>query len=168
MRVSSASPAPGTKPQNKAAEGGGSSQEEEKKKNESGKQDGSGGGIQHRLPVYSAQSLLVSVYSDEMIRLAKRIQNRVLELLNIGSGSAKEMTNSDMRPKVESAVEQILREVRHEIPSDVDTNQFRRILLDDLIGLGPLSPLLRDGNISEIMINGPENIFVESKLCNML
>ncbi len=161
-RVSSAFFPPGTKPQNEAV-GGGSSREEEKKKNESEKQDGGRGGIQHRLPVYSAQSLLVSFYSDEMIRLAKRIQNRVLELLNIASGSAKEMTNSDMRPKVESAVEQILREVRHEIPSDVDTNQFRRILLDDLIGLGPLSPLLRDGNISEIMINGPENIFVESK-----
>ena len=120
-------------------------------------------GIQHRLPVYSAQSLLVSFYSDEMIRLAKRIQNRVLELLNIGSGSAKEMTNSDMRPKVEDALDRILREVRHEIPVQVKLEEFREILLDDLIGLGPLSPLLRDPSISEIMINGPENIFVESR-----
>ena len=34
--------------------------------------------------------------------------------------------------------------------------------MDDLIGLGPLSPLLRATDISEIMINGPDNIFVES------
>lgn len=35
--------------------------------------------------------------------------------------------------------------------------------MDNLIGLGPLSPLLRDASISEIMINGPNNIFIESK-----
>ena len=68
------------------------------------------GSAGHRLPLYSAQSALVSLYSETMIRLARRIQNRVLELLNIGNSSAREMTNSEMRPKVEGAVEQILRE----------------------------------------------------------
>ena len=121
--------------------------------------DGSG----HRLPIYAAQETLIELYSDTMLQLAKRVQNRVLELLNIGSFSASEMSNSQMRPRVESTVDQILREIRHEIPSTVKLEQFRQILLDDLIGLGPLSPLLRDATISEIMINGPENIFVESR-----
>ena len=121
--------------------------------------DGSG----HRLPIYAAQETLIELYSDTMLQQAKRVQNRVLELLNIGSFSASEMSNSQMRPRVESTVDQILREIRHEIPSTVKLEQFRQILLDDLIGLGPLSPLLRDATISEIMINGPENIFVESR-----
>ena len=116
---------------------------------------------EHKLPVYAAQTSLVALYSDVMIRLARQVQTRVLELLNIGN--SKEMTSSEMRPRVEETVERILREIRHEIPADVNLEQFRRILLDDLIGLGPLSPLLRDTNISEIMINGPENIFVESR-----
>ena len=118
---------------------------------------------EHRLPVYAAQSSLTALYTETMIRLARQVQNRVLELLNIANSSVKEMTSSEMRPKVEETVERILREIRHEIPSGVNLEQFRRILLDDLIGLGPLSPLLRDTNISEIMINGPENIFIESK-----
>ena len=120
-------------------------------------------GSGHRLPIYAAQETLIELYSDTMLQLAKRVQNRVLELLNIGSFSASEMSNSQMRPRVESTVDQILREIRHEIPSTVKLEQFRQILLDDLIGLGPLSPLLRDATISEIMINGPENIFVESR-----
>lgn len=114
------------------------------------------------LPVYSAQESLVELYSGSMLALAKRVQTRVLELLNIDA-AAKEISNSEMRPKVADAVDQILREIRHEIPSSVKLDQFRQILLDDLIGLGPLSPLLRDGSISEIMINGSENIFIESK-----
>ena len=34
-------------------------------------------------------------------------------------------------------------------------------LTDELFGLGPLEPLLRDDSITEIMINGPENVYVE-------
>ncbi len=118
----------------------------------------------HGLPVYgSAGREDDGLYSEAMLKLARRIQNRVLELLNIGNFSALEMTNSEIRPKVEDTLDRILREVRHEIPVQVKLDEFRQILLDDLIGLGPLSPLLRDTAISEIMINGPENIFVESR-----
>ena len=117
---------------------------------------------QRNLPLYSAQESLAELYSSSMLTLAKRVQTRVLELLNIDA-AAKEISNSEMRPKVADAVDQILREIRHEIPSSVKLDQFRQILLDDLIGLGPLSPLLRDGSISEIMINGPDNLFIESK-----
>ena len=117
---------------------------------------------QRNLPLYSAQESLAELYSSSMLTLAKRVQTRVLELLNIDA-AAKEISNSEMRPKVADAVDQILREIRHEIPSSVKLDQFRQILLDDLIGLGPLSSLLRDGSISEIMINGPDNLFIESK-----
>ncbi|MBQ7476939.1 MAG: CpaF family protein [Selenomonadaceae bacterium] len=36
-------------------------------------------------------------------------------------------------------------------------------ICDELLGLGPLEPLLKDENITEIMINGPKSIFVEQR-----
>ncbi|MCB9743159.1 MAG: CpaF family protein [Alphaproteobacteria bacterium] len=36
-------------------------------------------------------------------------------------------------------------------------------ILDDILGLGPLEPLLRDPEISEILINGYDNVYVEKK-----
>ena len=36
-------------------------------------------------------------------------------------------------------------------------------ICDELLGLGPLEPLLKDESITEIMINGPKNIFIEQK-----
>ncbi|MDQ1536087.1 MAG: pilus assembly protein CpaF [Actinomycetota bacterium] len=43
----------------------------------------------------------------------------------------------------------------------VDRNRIAQEVADEILGLGPLEPLLRDGEITEIMVNGPNNIFVE-------
>lgn len=117
----------------------------------------SGGGM----PVYNAQTE-TEMYSDEMLELARVVQSRVLEILNITGAPSNKISAEGMRPKVEDALDQALREIRHRIPGSIQIEKFRAVLMDDLIGLGPLSPLLRATDISEIMINGPDNIFVES------
>jgi len=43
----------------------------------------------------------------------------------------------------------------------VDRNRIAQEVADEILGLGPLEPLLRDGEITEIMVNGPNDIFVE-------
>ena len=40
---------------------------------------------------------------------------------------------------------------------------LEKVLVDELLGLGPLEELLADPNISDIMVNGPEQTFVERK-----
>lgn len=117
----------------------------------------------HTLPLYTAQADQESLFTEKVMQLSKRVQTRVLELLNVNKETQNNLSNAAMRPQVESALDQILREIRHEIPPDVNTDLLRQTLMDNLIGLGPLSPLLRDASISEIMINGPEHIFIESK-----
>jgi len=34
-------------------------------------------------------------------------------------------------------------------------------IVDEVLGLGPLEPLLRDDSVTEIMVNGPDRIYVE-------
>ena len=36
-------------------------------------------------------------------------------------------------------------------------------LVDDMLGLGPLEPLLKDDSIADIMVNGPDKVFVERR-----
>ena len=45
----------------------------------------------------------------------------------------------------------------------IDRERLVEILFDEVIGLGPLESLLRDTEISEIMVNRPEQIFVERR-----
>ena len=45
----------------------------------------------------------------------------------------------------------------------MDRERLVEILFDEVIGLGPLEALLRDSEVSEIMVNRPEQIFVERR-----
>ena len=43
----------------------------------------------------------------------------------------------------------------------VDPSRIAAELLDEILGHGPVEPLLRDPDVTEIMVNGPNQIFVE-------
>jgi pilus assembly protein CpaF len=45
--------------------------------------------------------------------------------------------------------------------SAADRTRIAQEVSDEILGHGPLEPLLRDGEITEIMVNGPDDIFVE-------
>jgi pilus assembly protein CpaF len=44
-----------------------------------------------------------------------------------------------------------------------EQQELVRLLLDDMLGLGPLEPLLADDTINDIMVNGPRRVFVERR-----
>ena len=118
----------------------------------------------HALPLFQEQKNQQNLFTEEMMELSKKVQAKVLDELKMNSGDGqKNLASELMRPQVEAALDLALREMRHEIPDNIELPLLRQTLLDNLIGLGPLSPLLRNPSISEIMINGPDNIFIESK-----
>jgi pilus assembly protein CpaF len=45
--------------------------------------------------------------------------------------------------------------------SQAEQNRLIEQILDDVLGLGPLEPLLGDADVTEIMVNGPYEIYVE-------
>lgn len=42
-----------------------------------------------------------------------------------------------------------------------DREEIITLVLDEVMGFGPITPLLRDESVSEIMVNGPEQVYVE-------
>lgn len=100
---------------------------------------------------------------DETMALKRRLHIRILEKMNLSEDALDLTTDETLRPKLEECITQTLREQRHELPSDISYDVFRQALVDELIGYGPVSPMLRSANVSEVMVNGPDRIFVESK-----
>ncbi|MBR6058469.1 MAG: Flp pilus assembly complex ATPase component TadA [Victivallales bacterium] len=101
------------------------------------------------------------LYEDSIMALTKQIHTDILERLNLAQGTL-DVKNDETMDRVNHVMDQILRERRHEIPSHIPLETFRQALMDELINFGPISPVLRSPRVSEIMINGPDHIFVES------
>ena len=53
---------------------------------------------------------------------------------------------------------------REKVPlSSVDRTQLLQDVIDDVLGYGPIDGLLNDPDITEVMVNGPERVYVERK-----
>jgi pilus assembly protein CpaF len=89
-----------------------------------------------------------------------KLQPLVLE--RIDTSAAARMARDDLSHDLTGIVEELMREQRLQLNS-AERGELVRQLLDDMLGLGPLEPLLADETISEIMVNGPKQVFVEHK-----
>ena len=70
------------------------------------------------------------------------------------------VNSSQARQAVASIVKEIISDQR--VPLNYDEQEkIQADLLDEVFGLGPLEPLLRDNAISDILVNDKDHVFVE-------
>lgn len=88
----------------------------------------------------------------------QNIRLKLFERLNVSAAvlGGRDVMARELRPVVAAIVgETRLRMTR------VDQDQLIERLLDDMFGLGPIEPLLVDPSITDILINGPKQVYVE-------
>ncbi len=91
--------------------------------------------------------------------LKTRVQNRLLAELD----PSMDITKIDeVRRTIQDLFEQILSEENIVLSRPERARLFEQIAAE-ILGLGPLQPLLEDESITEIMVNGAKNIYVERK-----
>lgn len=105
--------------------------------------------------VFGASSRRLDVSS---LKLA--LHRHIIDKLNEQDENFLESPRNLLVSFVSEHVQQYIRE-RQLAVSRYESDQVTEELVDELIGFGPLEVLLRDPNISEILVNGPEHIFVE-------
>ena len=115
------------------------------------------------VPVVPAQGASAFLYTDEMIALQRRIHAIILTRLNAGAAVHNLAADRDLAERAEKCLGDVLYELKHEIPDSVPEDVFRQAMLDELLDLGPIAPFVRDREVSEIMVNGPDRIFVEKR-----
>ena len=97
-------------------------------------------------------------YADEVTELVARFRARLLEEINIEEVADLEMPLK--RARLERVLSRIL---SYEGPVMSSRKRARIIqrVVDDTVGLGVLEPLISDETITEIMVNGVHDLFVE-------
>ena len=91
--------------------------------------------------------------------LKTRVQNRLLAELDPSIDITK---TDDVRKTIQSLFEQILGEENIVLSRPERARLFEQISAE-ILGLGPLQPLLEDESITEVMVNGAKNIYIERK-----
>lgn len=92
---------------------------------------------------------------------ARELHRELLAALDLRRSDIAHMADADLRNLARRRLEKLIDARR--VPAGVDPAQLASFVLDEAIGLGPLEPLLADESISEIMVNGPDHVFIERR-----
>jgi len=87
---------------------------------------------------------------------------RALCLAQIDAGTVASMGPERLNVEVERTLAQIASERRFQL-NGREQRELAAELVHDMLGLGPLEPLLEDETITDIMVNGPDRVFVERR-----
>jgi pilus assembly protein CpaF len=99
---------------------------------------------------------------DDQLRrwldLKTRLHERLLEELNLSA--IEKVAKADLRREVATIVNEMLTKEATALNAK-EFNLLIEELLDEVLGLGPLEPLLKDPTVTDILVNSHKQVFVE-------
>jgi pilus assembly protein CpaF len=99
-----------------------------------------------------------SAVSSRMVSLKVQIHQQLLERINLSM--LDKMSRDQIAKEVSDIIAELL-EANGEVLNRAERAALSHEVLDELLGLGPLEPLLKDETINDILVNGHETVFVE-------
>jgi len=130
--------------------------------NSSGQSSDNQGGENSRLSSLQARRVnapTTSPQAGSYFDLKTRVQNKLLSELDPSMDITR---TDDVRRTIQDLFEQILAEENIVLSRPERARLFEQIAAE-ILGLGPLQPLLEDDTITEVMVNGAKNIYIERK-----
>ena len=98
---------------------------------------------------------------DERFRRHKRqLHEQLVTAMDLSAVGT--LSEAELRLEVRRAAEELLLR-SGELLSLGEREQLVSEVLDETFGLGPLEPLMRDPSVTDIMINGPQTVYVERR-----
>lgn len=112
-----------------------------------------------RAPAESAetQSLLST---DKFMEAKVRLHRRLVEEVNLQT--LEKLPPEDAKKQIRGLVQQYVVGERLALNS-AELDAFVGEIIDEMTGLGPLEPLLKDDTVADILINGPDVVYVERR-----
>jgi pilus assembly protein CpaF len=95
---------------------------------------------------------------DKHTELKVELHQRLLDLINLQA--LDQMSREQIESEVGDIVREELSKQNHAL-NNAERKQLVGDVLDELLGLGPLEPLLKDPTITDILVNGFDTVFVE-------
>ncbi len=104
-----------------------------------------------------AQASVSRLSAQDLLRLKKYLLDALSRALEAEGVPAKER-----HAFVKQRIEAIYAQTNLKLPDDVRDSIIQEVMYD-LLGYGPIQPLLDDPDVSEVMVNGPKKVYIEKK-----
>jgi pilus assembly protein CpaF len=99
---------------------------------------------------------------DELRPLQEKLQTLVVRELDLFRRTAlNQLDHADLRAEARAAIEAVINSGGIQLPPRIDSGRFIQEMAAEIIGYGPIEPYLADDTVSEIMVNGPNQVYVE-------
>ena len=98
------------------------------------------------------------VRKSKLMELKHQLHRRLLENLNLAA--IETASDADLKAEIQAITADGLQEMG-QVLSKNERAQLISDLFDEVTGLGPLEPMLKDETINDILINGSRNVFIE-------
>jgi len=96
---------------------------------------------------------------DPFAGLKRRVHQSLVEALGPKLYDAK-LSPGELEQRVRTTLQEVIEQEQTPLTL-LDRGRVQQEVLDEILGLGPLEPYLNDPEVSEIMVNGPGQIYVE-------
>ena len=107
----------------------------------------------------------IDPHIEAYANLQKDIHDRLIEYLDLRRLDMDRLGDEELWRRTEKAIQDILAQMDGdgEIPDTIDRDMLLTDVLNEALGLGPLEAFLADDDISEIMVNHANQIYIEKK-----
>ena len=95
---------------------------------------------------------------DRLGELKQELHKRLLDNLNLAA--LEQASEASLKLEIAAIAAEALDEMAVSLTKD-DRAILNQELYDEVMGLGPLEPLLRDETVNDILVNGPNRVFIE-------
>lgn len=96
--------------------------------------------------------------NPQVVAMKETILPKVLD--RIDTRAASTLTHEDLAKELRPVIMEVLSELKFTL-NQQELERIEILLVDELLGLGPLESLLSDPDVSDIMVNGPNQVYVE-------
>lgn len=95
-------------------------------------------------------------------KLKAYIHTHLTEMVDLRRATDEELKKEHLQERIRKQIEPTLVKIKHQYPS-ISCEELIHEVIDEAVGLGPIEQLLRNPEVTEIMVNGPSCIYVERK-----
>ncbi len=93
--------------------------------------------------------------------IKQQIHKELVERMDLKRLTVSHIQQDELSQKAHATLEKIVHDVRHKLPTGISPETLIKEVYDEALRLGPLEDLLADDSVTEIMVNGSQQIYVE-------